>query len=195
VTLQARLADGGIVVGQSRIARTSGIAEVWLSPAGIRASDDAVRAIADAEAIVLGPGSLFTSLLPALLVPGIRDAVATSPALKVFVCNVATQAGETSGFDLADHLEALERHTHPGLVDVVMANNDLGAHPPSESGAEAVRLRWPPAGDRPPRLVLDDVVDHANAHHHDAARLAADLVRLIERETGARGRARPARSA
>jgi uncharacterized cofD-like protein len=195
VTLQARLERGETVVGQSRIARTGGIAEVWLSPDGIRASDDAVQAIAEADAIVLGPGSLFTSLLPALLVPGIGDAVIASPALKVFVCNVATQAGETSGFDLADHLEALERHTRPGLVDVVLANNDLAAHPPTESGAEAVRLRWPPAGDRPPRLVLEDVVDHANAHHHDAARLSAMLVQLIDRESGARRRARAARSA
>jgi uncharacterized cofD-like protein len=195
LTLHARLADGSEVAGQSQISRTSGIDEVWLTPAGVRPSADAVRAIAEADAIVLGPGSLFTSLLPALLVAGIGDAVATSPALRIYVCNVATQPGETTGFDLADHVEALERHTRPGLLDVALANNDFAARAPAEWRAEAVRLRWPPAGERPPRLVLDDIVDPANAHHHDPARLSAALVRLIEREAGSRRRARAIRSA
>lgn len=195
VTLHARLSDGETVIGQSRIARTSGIDSVWLTPADVRASADAVRAIAEADAIVLGPGSLFTSLLPALLVGEIGDAVAASPALTVFVCNVATQDGETTGFDLSDHLEALERLTRPGLIDVVLANNDFSARTPPGSRSEAVRLRWPPTGERPPRLVLDDVVEHANAHHHDSARLAGALIRLIERESGARRRPGTVRSA
>jgi 2-phospho-L-lactate transferase/gluconeogenesis factor (CofD/UPF0052 family) len=121
--------------------------------------------------------------------------VIASPALRVYVCNVATQPGETSGFDLADHLEVLERHTRPGMVDVVLANNDFAARPPADWHAEAVRLRWPPAGDRSPRLVLDDVVDGANAHHHDPTKLAAALIRLVERESGSRRRARVVRSA
>lgn len=194
VILHARLGDGSTVVGQSRIARTSGIDEVWLAPADVRASDDAIQAIAEADTIVLGPGSLFTSLLPALLVPGIRDAVAASPALRIYVCNVATQLGETSGFDLADHLEALERHACEGIVDVVLANNDMVAASPS-ARSEPVRLRWPPAGEQPPRLVLEGVVDPAEPHHHDPARLAAALIRVTEREAGSRHRARTARSA
>jgi uncharacterized cofD-like protein len=195
LTLHARLRDGSEVVGQSRIARTPGIEEVWLTPADVRATIDAVEAIAEADAIVIGPGSLFTSILPALLVQAVRDAVATSPALRVYVCNVATQAGETSGFDLVDHVEALERHARPGVVDLVLANNDFGARVPSDWRNEPVRLRWPPPGDHPPRLVLDDIVDPANAHHHDSARLAAAVIRIIEREAGARRRPRAARSA
>jgi uncharacterized cofD-like protein len=195
LTLHARLRDGSEVVGQSRIARTPGIEEVWLTPADVRATTDAVEAIAAADAIVIGPGSLFTSILPALLVPAVRDAVATSPALRVYVCNVATQAGETSGFDLVDHVEALERHTRRGAVDVVLANNDFGARVPADWRSEPVRLRWPPPGDHPPRLVLDDIVDPANAHHHDSARLAAAVIRVIEGEAGARRRPRAARSA
>jgi uncharacterized cofD-like protein len=195
LTLHARLRDGTEVVGQSAIARTSGVAAVWLTPADVRPTSEAVAAIADADAIVVGPGSLFTSILPAMLVPAIRDAVAASPALRVYVCNVATQAGETSGFDLVDHVESLERHIRPGALDIVLANNDFGARVPSDWRSEPVRLRWPPPGDHPPRLVLDDIVDPANAHHHDPVRLAAAVVRVIDREAGARRRPRAARTA
>jgi uncharacterized cofD-like protein len=194
MTLHARLRDGAVVDGQSRIAASTGIERVWLTPDGVAASEDAVAAIADADLIVLGPGSLYTSLLPSLLVRDIRDAVVASPATRVYVCNVATQLGETSGYDLADHLEALLSHTAPGLVDVVLANNRFSARVPTGWQAEAVRLRWPPGDPAAPRLVLDDVVDPDNAHHHDPERLAASLLRLLDRE-GQRRRARVVRSA
>ena len=195
LTLHAHLADGTRVDGQSLIARTKGIRDVWISPGGVRAAEDAITAIAEAEVIVIGPGSLFTSILPNLLLPEIRDSILASPALRVFVCNVATQAGETSGFDLADHLDVLERHTAPGIVDVVLANNQFGARVPSTWSGEGVRLRWPPATGRGPTLALDDVVDPDNAHHHDPARLALALMRLIEREGVSRRRAGVARTA
>jgi uncharacterized cofD-like protein len=178
LTLHARLGDGSDLEGQSRIAAASGIDHVWLTPDDVEASDGAVAAIADADLVVIGPGSLYTSLLPSLLVAGIRDAIASSPALRVFVCNVATQDGETSGYDLAGHVDALVAHTAPGLLDVVLANNDFGAKTPTGWQAEHVRLRWPPAGAAP-RLVLDDVVDPANAHHHDPERLAQALLRVL----------------
>jgi hypothetical protein len=113
----------------------------------------------------------------------------------VYACNVATQAGETDGFDLAEHVEALERHTAPGIFDVVLANNQFTARAPRAWGAQPVRLRWPPIGGSTPRLVLDDVVDPENAHHHDPARLAAALLRVLEREGRARRRTTVVRSA
>ena len=128
ITLCARLQDGTEVDGQSRIARTNDVDRVWVTPEDVRPTDDALQAIADAELIVIGPGSLFTSLLPALVVPGIREAIAASGALVVFVCNVATQPGETGGFDLADHLDALDRHGAGHLPDIVLANNRFDAH-------------------------------------------------------------------
>ncbi len=123
LVLHAALHDGSEVVGQSLIAATSGIERVWLTPDGVRASTDAIAAIAEADLLVIGPGSLFTSVLPSLLLPEIRAAVLASTALRIYVCNVATQPGETTGFDLADHVEALERHTSSGIVDVVLANS------------------------------------------------------------------------
>jgi uncharacterized cofD-like protein len=191
LTLHAALADGSAVTGQSRIMRAAGIRRVWLTPREIVPSADALAAIAAADLIVLGPGSLFTSILPSLLIPGVRDAVLASDAPVVYVCNVATQEGETSGFDLASHVESLIGHTAPGLVDVVLANNHFAAREPARWTAEPVRLRWPAAIEPLPRLVLEEVVDPANAHHHDPDRLATSLIGILEREV--RLRRRPAR--
>jgi uncharacterized cofD-like protein len=189
LTLHARTASGVTVDGQSRIMRTTGIERVWLTPDDVRASDDALTAIADADLIVLGPGSLYTSLLPSLLIPAIRDAILAAGALRMFVCNVATQEGETTGFDLTGHVTALIDHSAPGIVDVVLANNRFDARIPTDWRAETVRLQWPPPDlAAPPRLVLDDVVDPDNAHHHDPARLATAVLRAYESESSSRRR-------
>jgi uncharacterized cofD-like protein len=192
--LHAELSDGTEVVGQSRIAATSGIERVWLMPERVSASADAVAAIAEADVLVIGPGSLFTSVLPALLLPEIRAAVLASTAPRIYVCNVATQPGETSDFDLADHVEALERHVSSGIVDIVLANNRTESARsdvrPSLEGhlSDAIRLRWPPNVERPPRLVLDDLVDPDDPRHHDPVRLAAAIIRIAERDGAARRR-------
>jgi uncharacterized cofD-like protein len=195
ITLHARTRNGVIVSGQSNVMRTPGIERVWITPADVAAGSDAIAAIAEADVIVLGPGSLFTSLLPVLLVPEIRDAVATASALRLYVCNVATQAGETAGYDLADHVEALVGHTATGLVDVVLANDRFDARVPIDWVAESVRLRWPPAVVPVPALATEDVVDPDNAHHHDPGLLAAAVLRVAERELAARRRAGIARTA
>ncbi len=188
LTLHARLTDGVVVDGQSLIMRTSGIERVWLTPDAVSASEEAIAAIAEAELIVLGPGSLYTSLLPSLLIPSVRDAVVRSTAPRLFVCNVATQVGETTGFDLASHVEVLTAHTAPGLIDAVLANNAFAAQTPPGWPAERVRLRWPPDVAPVPKLVLDDVVDPGNAHHHDPVRLAAAVLRTFDREFRTRHR-------
>jgi uncharacterized cofD-like protein len=187
LTLHARLRDGAEVVGQSRVMGMSGIERVWLEPGDVRACRDALRAIAGADLVILGPGSLYTSLLATILVPELRAALAASAALRVYVANVATQAGETEGYDLADHVEALASHGVGDLVDVVLANSSLSGSSPDTERGVPVKLRWPPMGaTRRPRLVLDDVVDPANPHHHDPKLLAAALLRLFGREAGIR---------
>ena len=192
LVLHAELHDGQEVIGQSRIAATSGIERVWLTPEGVEASADAVVAISEADLIVIGPGSLFTSVLPSLLLPEIRAAVLASSAPRIYVCNVATQPGETTGFDLADHVEALERHASSGIVDIVLANNRAIGSPvageATNADGQAIQLRWPPAVERPPRLVLDDLVDPDDPRHHDPARLAAAIIRIAEQDGGARRR-------
>ena len=194
LTLHARLHDGSVLDGQSVITRARSIDRAWVTPADASACSDALAAIADAEVIVMGPGSLYTSLLPSLLLSEIRDVVAASSALRIFVANVATQLGETMGMDLADHVSALIAHAGPDVVDVVLANNRLlpgGLRPPSEP----VRLAWPPDIAGAPTLVLDDVVDPDAAQRHDPRRLAAAIIRIHEREGSARRRAVMGRTA
>ena len=195
VVLRARRTDGETIEGQSRIARATGIERVWLAPDDVVVSEDAVHAIEEADVIVLGPGSLFTSILPSLLMPRIRDAVLGSTAVRIYVCNVAVQDGETAGFDLADHVEAMAAHTAPGLVDVVLANNHVVTDGTDGSHSEPVKLRWPPAGSSAPKLVLDDVIDPGHPHHHDPVRLATAVLRIVEREGSTRRRTGVARSA
>jgi len=194
INLVARTRDGATVSGQSTIMRTSGIERVWIEPQDVAAADDAVSAILDAEIVVLGPGSLFTSVLPVLLIPAVRWAVANAPGIRVYACNVATQLGETEGFDLADHVQALIDHTQPDIVDVVIANDRFDGED-APWPADAVQPRWPPAVEPVPHLVTDGVASLDEPHHHDPDRLAAAILRAIEREGAAVRRERVLRTA
>jgi uncharacterized cofD-like protein len=194
INLVARTKDGTVVSGQSTIMRTKAIERVWIEPGDVEAAEDALAAIADAEIVVLGPGSLFTSVLPVLLIPAIRTAVANAPGIRVYACNVATQAGETEGFDLADHVEALVAHTQPDIVDLVIANDRIEGEA-APWPADAVEPRWPPAVEPAPHLATDGVASLDDPHHHDPERLATAILRAIEREGPAVRRERGARTA
>ncbi len=185
LTLHAELADGTQLEGQSVIMRAPAIRRVWISPAAVEASADAVEAIREADIIVLGPGSLYTSLLPSLLVPGIRSAIDSAPGIRAWVCNVATQPGETEGYTLGAHLAALDAHGVGDLIDIVVANDNLEARRAADYPAAPVRIDLDPARSRP-RLVRADVVDDANAHRHDPAKLTAALVALVEERHASR---------
>ncbi len=185
LTLHAELADGSRLDGQSVIMRTRGVRRVWIEPEGVGASADAIEAIAAADLIVIGPGSLYTSLLPGLLVPGIRAALRDCTATRVFVCNVATQLGETEGYTLSEHIAALNAHEVGGLVDLVVANDNLAARTPEHYPAAPVRIDVQP-GEGHPRLILADVVDDENAHRHDPHKLTDVLLQLLEDGASAR---------
>jgi uncharacterized cofD-like protein len=194
INLKARTQDGVVISGQSTVTRTAGIHRVWIEPGEVRASSDALEAIADADIVVLGPGSLFTSVLPVLLIPAIRDAVARAPGIRVYVSNIAQQVGETQTLDLADHVDALLAHTQPDLVDLVIANDRFDGED-APWPADGVEPRWPPRVDPAPHLVTDGVAGTEDPHHHDPARLAAAILRAIEREGPAVRRERTARIA
>ncbi len=163
--------------------RTRGIRRVWVTPEDCNATSDAIAAIGSAELVVVGPGSLYTSLLPALVVPGVAQALAAASAKRVFICNVATQRGETEGYTLSEHLAALNAHGVGALFDVVVANSNREAKRPSDYRAEPVRIDMPDTGT--PRLVIDDVVDDENAHRHDPHKLTTVLMRLHDETTTA----------
>lgn len=126
ITLVARMEDGSTVRGESAITQaTSAIQQLWCEPSAPPALAEAVQAIEQAELIVLGPGSLFTSLVPHLLIPELAEALRRSKAPKLYVCNVMTQPGETDGFSASDHVAVLERYGGPGLVQAVLANEAM----------------------------------------------------------------------
>jgi uncharacterized cofD-like protein len=155
-----------------------------MTPADAHASKDAVEAIAGADLIVLGPGSLYTSLLPNLLVAEIREAVRAARAPAVYVANVATQVGETESFTLADHLQAIVDHVGSDVIDVVLANDDRSARVPRDWPADPVAPELPDTWQRRVRFRTAAVVDPDNAHRHDPTRLAEALLALRAEETG-----------
>ncbi len=173
--LHAELADGSTMDGQSQIMRTSGIRRVWITPDDVRAADEAVDAIATADLVLYGPGSLYTSILPSLLVPGMREALEQTAASRLFVCNVATQVGETEGYSLADHMAAFRAHGLDGAIDAILLNNNFRARVPENYPAAPVRGDAADLGPGAPQVFMRDVVDDDNAHRHDSAKLAAAI--------------------
>lgn len=177
LTICARTEDDEIVRGESNITEHGHVKEVFLDPPTIQANPDAIRAILQADLIVCGPGSLMTSVLPNLLVEGIRRAIEVSPALKVYVCNVATQHGETDAFRVSDHYKTLKGHlkgTTP--FDFVIANSNTNAVLPAEWHSEPVQVDGATLNGA--RVVKADVVDEEHRYRHDSKKLADALVRL-----------------
>ena len=184
VTLCARTDDARTIQGESLIGArapngdgTNGrIRQVYLVPQNPPAHPEAVRAILEADLVILGPGSLYTSVLPNLLVEGIRRSVMASAATKIYVCNVATQHGETDGFDVAAHVAAIEEHVGKGLMNYVLANDNLSQANPRATQSELVRVD---AGvNNGIRLVTADVISEENRYHHDSRKLAEAVMRL-----------------
>jgi uncharacterized cofD-like protein len=177
--LRAEPAGVSRVTGESRITEAAGAIErVYLEPDDAPAYPEAVRALLEADLIVTGPGSLYTSILPNLLVRDVTRATAASRALKVYVCNVATQVGETDGFNASDHIAALEAHVGKGLFPAVLANDNLDVNFDAPAGVELVPAAFP--SDPGYRVVTADLVDHAHPWRHDSDKLARALKRMLD---------------
>ena len=184
VTLTADVAaENGAtrVRGESAIPTTPyPIERVHLDPSNPPAYPGAVRAILDADLIVLGPGSLYTSVLPNLLVPEIAQAIRVNQAPKIYLCNVATQIGETDTYTLADHMEALEAHVGQNFLTHVLANNNLEHPLPPDLRRDLVipvlpdKMRY--------RLVKVDVIDESGPWRHDSRKLAGALMNWYQTE-------------
>jgi uncharacterized cofD-like protein len=166
------------VAGESSITEARGTIErVYLDPDDAAAYPEAVRALLDADLVVAGPGSLYTSVLPNLLVPDVARAVEASRALKVYVCNVATQVGETDGYSAGDHVSVLEAHVGAGLFPVVLVNDTLDVDFDAPPGVELVQADPLPEADY--RMVTTDLVDRARPWRHDCDKLARALLGLL----------------
>ncbi|MGB4441759.1 MAG: gluconeogenesis factor YvcK family protein [Coriobacteriia bacterium] len=177
VVLSGRDASGRLVIGQAKLAESEGpVTTVCIEPSAVRAYPPALEALRAADLIVIGPGSLFTSVIPNFLVEGMVAAVTESGATVVYVCNVGNLRGETSGMDAADHVDALVRHGLGGAIDVALVDSsstsDGGAH--VAGGPKALR-RIAAHGIR---AVSASLVDPNDPMRHDADRLIAALAEV-----------------
>jgi len=181
VALRAELTDGRTVRGESRIPEAGGtIRTVALEPESAAPTEEALRAIAEADIIILSQGSLYTSLMPNLLVRGIADAIRASGALRFYVQNIMTQPGETDRMTAEQHLEAIVRHAGRGLVDFVVLN----AQPLAPEVVERYRERHsePVRGDAPAleaagyRVVAEPLLDAGLYARHDPDLLARAML-------------------
>ena len=183
LNLSARLASGRQLYGQVGISSADEpIERVTIEPADVRANREALERILEAELIVIGPGSLFSSILPNLLISDVRDALMAAPGLKVYVCNVATQPGETDHLTASAHLRALFDHVGDELIDCVVVNRSTDARRPEGWLAQPVQVDVRELEGLPVVIVEEDVIDPSNAHRHDPAKLAAALIRLQQED-------------
>jgi uncharacterized cofD-like protein len=177
VRLGAELVDGNVVMGEGKIGSAGkAIRRVFLEPGECRPLPDVLEAIDRAHLVVLAPGSLYTSLLPNLLVPGVADALRSSPALKVLVANLMTEPGETDGFTLSDHVAAIVDHAGTGLVDAMLINQ----RPVS---ARALK-RYAAAGAYPVAQDLDRVSQWGVSVHEADLMRATEMVRHHPQKLG-----------
>jgi uncharacterized cofD-like protein len=183
LNLSAVLASGRRLHGQAAISRASEpIERVFIEPGDVRGTAEALERILEAEMIVIGPGSLFSSVLPNLLISDIRDAVAAASGLRVYVCNVATQPGETGEYTAAQHLKALFEHVGDELIDYVLLNQSRYARAPEGWLGQPVEVDARRLEELPVIVVEEDLVDASNAHRHDPAKLATALMRLQQED-------------
>lgn len=175
--------DGKImhVSGESQIRETSGqVKRVWLDPANTPAFPPALSALLTADLIIIGPGSLYTSLLPNLLVRDLAEAVRASRALKFFICNVATERGETDHFDCLDHVKSVEKHVGEGLFDLVICNN----HFEGNLGQGVEWVQADPDLMRHTAVYCADLIDPDHPWRHNSERLTKVVMNLFYERTG-----------
>lgn len=182
--LLAETQDGSIIRGESAIGHGEGkISRIWLDPPHCNVLPEVLDAIRQADAVILGPGSLYTSVIPPLLVPGIVEAIIASPAKKIHVCNIMTQPGETPGYKALDHVCAIESHTRHGIMEFVIVNT--ASVPQSavlryaEEGASPVIMDVKDIEAKGLRVVGGDMVFCGGLVRHNHERLAKAIMYIL----------------
>jgi len=169
------------IYGESQIPMSNGkVRHVWIEPENPPAFPQAIQAILAAELIVVGPGSLYTSILPNLLVPDLMHALRASRALKLFICNVATEKGETTGYNSGDHIRVIEEHISDRLFDVVIANRRYEGKIPAT--IDWVRIE--PGMEEEYSVYAADLVDNLYPWRHDSTKLGQAIMDIFQERTG-----------
>ena len=169
------------VEGESRIPLMKGrIRRVWLEPDDAPVFPPVIKSLLNADVIVVGPGSLYTSILPNLLVHDLLGAIRASRAIKIYICNIATQSGETDFFTCQDHIDALEEHIGGDVFDIILCNDNTGGK--LDDGA-----RWVVVDDKiraDARAHIADLVDDGHPWRHDSKKLAQVIMDVFYERTG-----------
>jgi uncharacterized cofD-like protein len=170
-----------VIKGESQITKAGGnVKRVWLEPSNPLAFPPAIQSILSADLIVIGPGSLYTSILPNLLVPDLAEALRVSRALKFYICNVASQPGETDGYSVGDHARTIEKHMGARLFDIVISNRSFVGSLPA--GVDWIR---PESGlEEQYSVYFADLIDDENPWRHDSNKLAQVITDLFYERTG-----------
>ena len=163
------------------------IDRVHLYPPEVEPVKSSLEAIQDADAVILGPGSLYTSVLPNLLVNGIAETLHSSSAIKIYICNVMTQPGETDGYTASMHAKAIIDHVGPGVIDYVLVNSAVIAPAVQEKyakeGSYPVKVDEEALIDLGVRVLQADIISEDNAGHHDPAKLSRNIMNLVNQGT------------
>lgn len=192
VRLCARYTDKSVVRGESSIPKAGKkIHRVFLEPRKCEPPPEVLEAIQEADLIILGPGSLYTSVIPNLLVDGIPEALAAAQAPKIYICNVMTQPGETDGYGAADHVRAIIDHAGEDLVDYAVVNREAPSEERlkryEETGATVVDPQIESFEKMSVKPVMAGLLNEADVVRHDSDRLAAAILDLVARHNGRRG--------
>lgn len=186
VHLVAEYEDGSFTEGEAKIPeRKKKINRVFLKPEDAQATAEALESIAEADIIVLGPGSLYTSIMPNVVIKEIAEAIVASPAYKMYVCNVMTQQGETDNYTASDHVKAIVDHSSPGILNAVLVNS--AEVPLDAQGRYKAEDSFPVAPDIERikgmgyTVVATDLLSINDYVRHDSTKLTKALIRLIER--------------
>ncbi|MDQ1911380.1 YvcK family protein [Paenibacillus sp. GD4] len=185
IILKAEMTDGTIVEGESKIPKAGGvIRRVFIEPSDVKPLPEALEALRQADSIIVGPGSLYTSIIPNLLVPEIAQTIVESKALKVFICNVMTQPGETDNYTVSDHINAIYEHVGHDLFDYVIINNgeipEEVQHRYAEKGAKVVPVDEDKISGKSYQIIADQLVLFRTYLRHDAERLSQHIYQLVE---------------
>jgi uncharacterized cofD-like protein len=191
VSLEAVMTDGKVVAGETRIVQSGKkIRRLRLHPRRVRPLPEVLEALARADVILIGPGSLYTSIIPNLLVSGVAEAIEASSATRIYLANIMTQPGETEGYSLGDHVRTIYQHTGRKLFDWVVANNHLISPDVARryrlQGAEAVKMDIPELQRLGVRCLLDDLLEEHEVVRHNSERLAKLLIEEFVESRAAR---------
>lgn len=184
VRLVATMTDGSIVEGESQIPLAGKqINRVHLYPPNVEPVDSTIDALLNADAIILGPGSLYTSILPNLLVDGVAEALQNSKAVKIYICNVMTQQGETDNYTASMHVKAILDHAGPGVIDYVLVNSaEISAETQAAYAEEAA---YPVLVDEAAiaalgvQCVKADIINQSNVIRHDPIKLSRNIMKMV----------------